>query len=65
MVAEVEPIRRVPGTAAAVDEVVGRDEREEVWRRWLAEGRFESQAELAEAVGVSRCLVSRVVRGVR
>lgn len=65
MVAEVAPVRRVPGTAEVVGEFVGRDERAGVWRRWLAEGRFESQAELAEAVGMSRCLVSRVVQGLR
>lgn len=62
MVAEVAPVRRVPGTAEVVGEFVGRDERAGVWRRWLAEGRFESQA---EAVGATRCLVTRVARGLR
>lgn len=49
---EVEPAEDVP-----------REQRGEVWARWLAEGRYRSGAELARACGVSRETVSAAVRG--
>jgi hypothetical protein len=48
---EVEPVESVP-----------REQRGEVWARWLAEGRYRSGAELARACGVSRETVSAAVR---
>lgn len=48
---EVEPAPEVP-----------REQRAEVWSRWLAEGRYRSRAELARAVGVSRETVSAELR---
>ncbi len=48
---EVEPAESVP-----------REQRGEVWTRWLAEGRYRSGAELARAAGVSRETVSRTLR---
>lgn len=37
-------------------------QRREVWAGWLAEGRYRSLRELAEAVGFSAGFVSRVLR---
>lgn len=49
---EVEPAPEVP-----------REQRAEVWGRWLAEGRYRSRAELARAAGLSRETVSVALRG--
>lgn len=49
---EVQPAENVP-----------REQRGEVWARWLVEGRYRSGAELARAAGVSRETVSAAVRG--
>lgn len=49
---EVEPAPEVP-----------KEQRAEVWGRWLAEGRYRSGAELARAAGVSRETVSAVFMG--
>ncbi len=43
---------------------VPREERKAVWARWLAEGRYRSLRELAEAVGLSPATISRVLREV-
>lgn len=51
---EVEPAPDVP-----------REQRAEVWARWLAEGRYRSMAELARAAGVSRETVSAALRTLR
>lgn len=48
---EIEPAPEVP-----------REQRAEVWARWLAEGRYRSQTELARAAGVSRETVSAALR---
>jgi 16S rRNA U516 pseudouridylate synthase RsuA-like enzyme len=45
--------------------VVPKAQRREVWSGWLAEGRYRSLRELAEAVGFSAGFVSRVLRGER
>ena len=50
-VREVEPAEEVP-----------REQRAEVWARWLAEGRYRNAAEIARACGVSRETVSAAVR---
>ena len=36
-----------------------------IWAGWLEQGRYRSVRELAEAVGKSPALVSRVLRGLR
>ena len=41
---------------------VAREDRAEVWGRWLAEGRYRSGAELTRAAGVSRETVSAALR---
>lgn len=56
--------RRAPGTAEKAP-VVPKARRREVWAGWLAEGRYRSLRELAEAVGFSAGFVSRVLRGER
>lgn len=60
-VTRVRTCREVREVEAA--EEVPREQRAEVWGRWLAEGRYRSRAELARAAGVSRETVSAALRG--
>lgn len=43
-------------------EVVPVERRAETWARWLAEGRYRSQRELARAVGVCAATVNNLLR---
>jgi len=61
---EVGRKRRRPGTAERAP-AVAKEARRAVWAGWLAEGRYRSLRELAEAVGFSAGFVSRVLRGER
>jgi hypothetical protein len=59
-VVRVRTCREIREVEPAPD--VAREDRAEVWRRWLAEGRYRSRAELARAAGVSRETVSAALR---
>lgn len=64
LVVRVPSVRRIVGSAARAERIRKADRRA-IWTGWLEQGRYRSVRELAEAVGKSAALVSRVLRGLR
>ena len=60
-----EGLVRVPPPATQPKERIDYYELQQTYARMLAEGPFESQAQLARHLGVSRVWVSRVLKGMK